>query len=102
MKRNSLVIISVTFGLVGCSSLYAPKLQDVNKSKAQMEIAFEYGGISWPGVDWSEAEQIAKEQCAKWGFLKIKEIGFQSTECLDSQQGGGCSTQRIIQRYQCY
>ena len=100
MKFKLLVTAIIAATAAACATTKV--LMPVGGSRADgtVQLAYEYGGLESPIVDYALAQRTAAQRCQAWGYKNAEPFGGAQSTCTDRNQYG-CVSFRITVSYQC-
>ena len=104
-KRAFLLRITITTLAVIVLSSCAVKVKTApvggSRADGTIRLAYEFGELEVPEVNWAEADQQAQDRCQHWGYTGAERFGGGMQQCIGSGAFGGCGRYRVSIEYQC-
>lgn len=86
--------------LAGCSVQKQAIPIGGSRADGVVELAYEFGDMQVPEVDWVQAQQQAVARCNAWGYTGAERFGGEKRQCT-APSGYGCMAWQITVPYQC-
>jgi hypothetical protein len=100
MDRKLGGLIAAALALAGCATTKEWLATGGSKSDAMVEFSYSYNGFQKPQADRSQADRMAKDRCAAWGYPTAEAFGPPVQQCTSSN-AYGCTGWTVTARYQC-
>lgn len=86
--------------LVGCATDVVPVATGGSRSDGIVEMSYEYGSMTTPNVNRSEAIRAAVRRCKTWGYDGAEAFDAGLSSCV-YYSAYGCNRYRVTTEYQC-
>jgi hypothetical protein len=99
--RKLLVLIILAVVVTGCSSRKDFYATGGSRADGSIDMAYDFKPFERPVVDYKQAESIANNKCAVWGYTRAEPFGGQTQNCHVRDGWGNCTGGQMIVKYQC-
>lgn len=97
---QSLFMMSVIGGLVGCASTQHWSPAGGNREEGLVRLSYEYPEFQQPQMSESQAQKLALNRCNSWGYRKAEPIAGQIRQCANMDDGN-CDLWSVTREFQC-
>ena len=97
---QSLFMMSVIGGLVGCASTKQWTPAGGNREEGVVRVSYEYPEFQQPQMSESQAQKLALSRCNAWGYRKAEPIAGQIRQCANMDDGN-CDLWSVTREFQC-
>lgn len=94
------VVLATLLSPLACATVKVPQPTGGSRADGTVQLAYEYGELETPEVDWESANRAATERCQNWGYASAEAFGPGVTQCTASNQYG-CTRYFVTITYQC-
>ena len=100
MKTKIVALMILASALGACQTNKVLQATGGSRSDGTVELAYEYGALEQPVIDWVQADATALARCKAWGYPTAERFGGQKTQC-NSPGPYGCNAWLATVTYQC-
>jgi len=86
--------------LAGCASTRGWSAAGGDRERGVVRVSYEYPEFHQPDMSDSQAEALASNRCATWGFSRAEPIAGQIRQCANVD-GGNCNLWTVTREFQC-
>ena len=98
---TKMVVAAVAAAMLsGCAAQVKSVPVGGSRADGTVTLAYEYGALIVPQVNYVEMQQQAQVRCARWGYQQAERFGGQIRTCV-ARSSSGCLTWRVSIDYQC-
>jgi hypothetical protein len=94
------VLIAFALALAACSVNKQAVPVGGSRADGTVELAYEFGELQQPVVDWTAAQYEAEQRCKAWGYTQAEKFGGERRQCA-MPSGYSCALYQVTISYQC-
>jgi hypothetical protein len=87
--------------VAGCAVVKVPVAAGGSKSDGIVTMAFAYGALEIPQINFEQTRLTAAERCGAWGYADAQPFGARQQRCEAWDPQLGCLTYLVTMPYQC-
>lgn len=72
-----------------------------SRADGTVDMAYDFAQFEQPVVSLDQAQGIALQKCAVWGYRQAEAFGGQTTHCDQRDGWGNCVAGQVVVKYQC-
>lgn len=99
--RKLLLLVMLAVVVTGCSSRKDFYATGGSRADGSIDMAYDFKAFETPIVDLKQAESIANNKCAVWGYERAEPFGGKTLNCQARDGFGNCNAGQMIVKYQC-
>ena len=102
MHRSARLIclIALTSIVAGCATSKQWSVTGGQKNEGLVRVSYEFPEYREPQLSERQAEQVALQRCAGWGYDDAQPIAGQLRQC-SNMDNGNCNLWMVTREYQC-
>ncbi len=101
MRQPLLALIPLFAALTACAVTKLPLATGGSRADGTVQMAFEYGWLEVPKVDWDAARVTARQRCQAWDYTEAEPFGGSVSHCEQTDGSGNCLRTLVSMTYQC-
>ncbi|WP_028240741.1 YecR family lipoprotein [Stutzerimonas azotifigens] len=87
--------------LAGCAVKKDFYAMGGSRADGTVDMAYDFAQFEQPVINHQQAQLIAKQKCAVWGYEKAEPFGGQTTNCYQRNGFSTCIAGQVVMKYQC-
>lgn len=72
-----------------------------SRADGTVDMAYDFAQFEQPVVSQNQAQAIAQQKCAVWGYREAEAFGGKITNCNQRDGWGNCVAGQVVIKYQC-
>ena len=100
MTLTKLAILPVFLFMGACATQPTWSPSSSNRELGVARVSYEYPKFEEPQMSDAQAEQVAANRCAAWGFARAEMIAGELRDCSVSKDGS-CDLWKVTREYRC-
>lgn len=93
-----MLAIALTSGCAIKKNFYAT---GGSRADGTVDMAYDFAQFEQPVVNMDQAQNIAQQKCAVWGYREAEAFGGKTTNCNQRDGFGTCVAGQVVIKYQC-
>ena len=98
--RHVMLAAAALVSLTGCQGNVVTPF-DISGSKADGTVVIGGTLLEFDRMEWGNADGIAAERCAVWGYSGAKPFSGIRSQCMNPLGWFGCAEREVTRTYQC-